>query len=118
MVLGNSGGGQYFGERRCSTDRPFGDSDDAEELRACWRSIATDFLDFVKKSPAASVQIMGELAERIRQTNAPVPSQVSRNVLEEAEERSRWASAWPIALAAFGGLAVHLHASAASWRCG
>ena len=62
-----------------------------------------DFRAFVKAQPEAALSIMGELAQRIRATNDLFASQVSRDVLEEAEENLSLGQRVADAVAAFGG---------------
>ena len=54
-------------------------------------------------SPAAALRIIGEMSERLRQTNELMSRQVSRNVLEEAEERLTFGQRIADKVASFGG---------------
>jgi CRP/FNR family cyclic AMP-dependent transcriptional regulator len=103
VTLATLAPGQYFGELSLFDGSPR--SATATALKACSLLALDrdDFLDFVKKSPEGSVQIMGELAERIRQTNALFSSQVSKNVLEEAEDQATIGQRVADRVAAFGG---------------
>jgi CRP/FNR family cyclic AMP-dependent transcriptional regulator len=62
-----------------------------------------DFRAFVSSRPAAALKIMGELAQRIRATNDLFASQVSRDVLEEADENLTLGQRVADTVAAFGG---------------
>jgi len=62
-----------------------------------------DFRSFLKAKPEAVLKIMGELAERIRATNDLFASQVSRDVLEDEEEKLTIGQRIADAVAAFGG---------------
>ena len=61
------------------------------------------FFSFVRGKPDAAAKILTEMAERLRQTNALFSQQVSRDVLEEAEERLTFGQRVADAVAAFGG---------------
>jgi uncharacterized membrane protein len=95
--------GQYFGELSLFDGSPRSATATTTKDCVLLALDRDDFLDFVKKSPVASVQIMGELAERIRQTNALFSSQVSRNVLEEAEDKLTLGQRVADRVASFGG---------------
>jgi CRP/FNR family cyclic AMP-dependent transcriptional regulator len=62
-----------------------------------------DFRSFLKAKPEAVLKIMGELAERIRATNDLFASQVSRDVLEDEEEKLTLGQRIADTVAAFGG---------------
>jgi CRP/FNR family cyclic AMP-dependent transcriptional regulator len=62
-----------------------------------------EFHTFLMAHPSATLTIMGELAERIRATNDLFSSQVSRDVLEEADEKLTFGQRIADAVAAFGG---------------
>jgi uncharacterized membrane protein len=62
-----------------------------------------DFRAFVKSRPDAALAIMGELAQRIRSTNDLFASQVSRDVLEEAQEHLSLGQRVADTVASFGG---------------
>ena len=62
-----------------------------------------DLVDFVNKNPAAALRIIAEMSERLRQTNELMSRQVSRNVLEEEEERLTVGQRVADRVAAFGG---------------
>lgn len=62
-----------------------------------------DFTAFLTSKPSAGIKIMSELAQRIRATNDLFANQVSRDVLEEAEEGLTIGQRVADAVAAFGG---------------
>lgn len=61
------------------------------------------FFSFVRGKPDAATKILGEMAERLRQTNALFSQQVSRDVLEEEEERLTFGQRIADTVATFGG---------------
>jgi uncharacterized membrane protein len=62
-----------------------------------------DFQAFIEKTPKAATAIMAEMASRMRQTNELMAKQVSRNVLEEADERLTLGQRVADVVASFGG---------------
>src|ERR687885_340955 len=60
-------------------------------------------VEFVNSSPSAALRIIGEMSERLRQTNELMSRQVSRNVLLEAEERLTFGQRVADRVAKFGG---------------
>jgi CRP/FNR family cyclic AMP-dependent transcriptional regulator len=62
-----------------------------------------DLVEFVHKNPAASLRIIEEMGDRLRQTNELMSRQVSRNVLEEQEETLTFGQRIADRVAAFGG---------------
>ncbi len=62
-----------------------------------------EFTQYLKTRPEAGIKIMSELAQRIRATNELFANQVSRDVLEEAEENLSIGQRIADAVAAFGG---------------
>ena len=95
--------GEYFGELSLFDGEPR--SATARAARDC-RLLALDHDDFVaftSKRPDAALKIMRELARCLRQTNAAFSSQVSRNVLQEAEDQLTFGQRVADRVAAFGG---------------
>jgi CRP/FNR family transcriptional regulator, cyclic AMP receptor protein len=95
--------GQYFGELSLLDGEPR--SATATAVKAC-KLVALDredFVEFLTKDPDAALLILAETADRMRQTNALFSRQVSRNVLEEAEERVTFGQYIADRVASFGG---------------
>ncbi|HET9956900.1 MAG TPA: DUF1003 domain-containing protein [Polyangiaceae bacterium] len=95
--------GQYFGELSLFDGEPR--SAAATASRAC-KLLALDredFVEFTTNHPEATLQIAGELAARLRQMNAAFSGQVTRNVLEEQEEKLTLGERVADRVAAFGG---------------
>jgi uncharacterized membrane protein len=62
-----------------------------------------DFIEFVRKRPEAALSIMHEVGERMRATNELMTRTVSRNVVEEEEEKLTLGERVADVVAAFGG---------------
>jgi CRP/FNR family cyclic AMP-dependent transcriptional regulator len=101
--LANLVPGQYFGELSLFDGEPR--SATARAARACLLLALDrkDFTEFTSKHPQATVAVMGELAQRLRQTNAAFSSQVSRNVLQEVEDKLTLGQRVADRVASFGG---------------
>lgn len=101
--LANLVPGQYFGELSLFDGEPR--SATARAARACSLLALNrqDFTEFTSKHPQATVAVMAELAQRLRQTNAAFSSQVSRNVLQEVEDQLTFGQRVADRVASFGG---------------
>ena len=106
VVLAHLFAGQYFGELSVFDGAPRSATATATRPSRFVRLDRDDLVDFVNKNPAAALRIISEMSERLRQTNELMGRQVSRNVLEEAEDRltlgqrvadrvARVAGSWP-----------------------
>jgi uncharacterized membrane protein len=103
VVLASLFPGQYFGELSLFDGSPR--SATATAVKSCKlvRLDREDLVDFVNKNPSAALRIIAEMGERLRQTNELMSRQVSRNVLEEAEEASTFGQRIADRVAKFGG---------------
>jgi uncharacterized membrane protein len=95
--------GQYFGELSLFDGAPRSATAMAIKRSRLIRLDRDDLVDFVNKNPAAALRIIAEMSERLRQTNELMSRQVSRNVLEEAEERLTFGQRIADKVAKFGG---------------
>lgn len=95
--------GQYFGELSLFDGAPRSATATAVQPSRLIRLDREDLVDFVNKNPAASLRIIAEMSERLRQTNELMSRQVSRNVLEEAEDKLTIGQRVADRVAAFGG---------------
>jgi uncharacterized membrane protein len=95
--------GQYFGELSVFDGAPRSATATATRPSRLVRLDRDDLVDFVNKNPAAALRIIAEMSERLRQTNELMSRQVSRNVLEEEEERLTIGQRVADRVAAFGG---------------
>jgi uncharacterized membrane protein len=92
VVLKTLTTGEYFGELSLFDDKPRSASavavEDGTELIELRRD---DFTDHLSRSKAATLAILGELAERLRETNAMISQRAARDVVKEIEENLGWA---------------------------
>jgi CRP/FNR family transcriptional regulator, cyclic AMP receptor protein len=95
--------GQYFGELSLFDGAPRSATATAIKRSRLIRLDRDDLVDFVNKNPAAALRIIAEMSERLRQTNELMSRQVSRNVLEEAEESLTFGQRIADKVASFGG---------------
>ncbi|HXH37547.1 MAG TPA: DUF1003 domain-containing protein [Thermoanaerobaculia bacterium] len=103
VVLATLFNGQYFGELSLFDGAPRSATARAVKQTHVIRLDRDDLVDFVHKNPAAALRIIEEMGERLRQTNELMSRQVSRNVLEEQEERLTFGQRIADRVAAFGG---------------
>ena len=103
VVLSTLFNGQYFGELSLFDGAPRSATATAIKESHLIRLDRADMVDFVDKNPAAALRIIAEMSERMRQTNELMSRQVSRNVLEEAEEQLTFGQRVADRVAAFGG---------------
>jgi len=103
VLLANLFPGQYFGELSLFDGAPRSATATAMKPSRLIRLDRDDLVDFVNKNPAAALRIISEMSERLRQTNELMSRQVSRNVLEEEEEKLTFGQRIADRVAAFGG---------------
>src|SRR5205807_4741389 len=95
--------GQYFGELSLFDGAPRSATAMAIKRSQLIRLDRAELVDFVNKNPSAALRIIAEMGERLRQTNELMSRQVSRNVLEEAEEALTFGQRVADRVAKFGG---------------
>jgi len=95
--------GQIFGELSLFDGSPRSATATATKDSKLLTLERDDFTAFLKSKPEAGIKIMSELAQRIRATNDLFTSQVSRDVLEEAEDNITIGQRVADAVASFGG---------------
>src|SRR5262245_25254307 len=103
VILASLFTGQYFGELSLFDGSPRSATATAAKRSGLFRLDRDDLVDFVNKNPAAALRIIAEMSERLRQTNELMSRQVSRNVLEEAEDALTLGQRVADRVAAFGG---------------
>src|SRR5258708_23697067 len=103
VILPTLFNGQYFGELSLFDGAPRSATATAVKPTHVIRLDRDDLVDFVHKNPAAALRIIEEMGDRLRQTNELMSRQVSRNVLEEQEERLTFGQRIADRVAAFGG---------------
>lgn len=103
VVLATLFTGQYFGELSLFDGSPRSATATASKRSRLIRLDREDLVDFVNKNPDAALRIIAEMSERLRQTNELMSRQVSRNVLDEAEEAMTLGQRVADKVASFGG---------------
>ena len=103
VVLASLFTGQYFGELSLFDGSPRSATATASKPSRLIRLDREDLVDFVNKNPNAALRIIAEMSERLRQTNELMSRQVSRNVLDEAEEQMTFGQRVADRVASFGG---------------
>ena len=103
FVLATLFPGKYFGELSLFDGAPRSATATAIKRSRLIRLDRDELVEFVNSTPAAALRIIGEMSERLRQTNELMSRQVSRNVLEEAEERLTFGQRIADKVASFGG---------------
>ncbi len=103
VVLATLFPGQYFGELSLFDGAPRSATAKAIKPSRLIRLDREDLVDFVNRNPSAAMRIIAEMSDRLRQTNELMSRQVSRNVLEEAEEALTFGQRIADKVAAFGG---------------
>jgi uncharacterized membrane protein len=94
---------QYFGELSLLDGAPRSATAIAARESSLLALDRDDFVDFVKRRPEAALSIMHEVGERMRATNELMTRTVSRNVLEEEEQKLSLGARVADAVASFGG---------------
>lgn len=103
VILDSLCHGQYFGELSLFDGAPRSATATATTQTHVIRLDRDDLVDFVHKNPAASLRIIEEMGDRLRQNNEFLSRQVSRNVLEEHEESLTFGQRIADRVASFGG---------------
>ena len=103
VVLATLFPGQYFGELSLMDGAPRSATAAAAKASTLLALDRDDFKEFIKKDPDAALLIMAEMGERMRQTNELMTRQVSKNVVEEVEEKATLGQRVADRVAAFGG---------------
>ena len=94
---------QFFGELALLDGAPRSASAIASRETQLLALERDDFVEFIKNRPAAALAIMHEVGERMRATNELMTRTVTRNVLEEEDQKLTWGERIADAVAAFGG---------------
>jgi uncharacterized membrane protein len=103
VVLASLFTGQFFGEMSLLDGAPRSATAIAIKPTTLLSLDHDDFVEFIMKNPKAALSIMAELGERMRHTNEIMSRQVSRNVIEEEEERLTFGQRIADHIAKFGG---------------
>jgi uncharacterized membrane protein len=95
--------GQYFGELSLLDGAPRSATARATRETQMLALERDDFVAFVRTRPDVALSVMHEVGERMRATNELMTLTVSRNVLEEEEERLSFGDRVADKVASFGG---------------
>ena len=94
---------QYFGELSLLDGAPRSATATAARETSLLALDRDDFIEFVKRRPEAALSIMHEVGERMRATNELMTRTVSRNVVEDEEEKLTLGQKVADVVASFGG---------------
>jgi len=94
---------QYFGELSLLDGAPRSATAVANRDTHLLALERDDFVEFIKKRPDAALSIMHEVGERMRATNELMTRTVTRNVLEEEDQKLTMGERVADMVAAFGG---------------
>jgi uncharacterized membrane protein len=94
---------QYFGELSLLDGAPRSATAVANRDTHLFALERDDFVAFIKKRPDAALSIMHEVGERMRATNELMTRTVTRNVLEEEDQKLTMGERVADMVAAFGG---------------
>jgi len=94
---------QYFGELSLLDGAPRSATAVASRDSHLFALERDDFVEFIKRRPDAALSIMHEVGERIRATNELMTRTVTRNVLEEEDQKLTMGERVADMVAAFGG---------------
>jgi len=111
IVIAELAGGDFFGEMSIvDGDNRSANAEVVEDARLAVLS-RDDFLRFVNKNPAVTMELLNAAFSRLRMTDKLLQERVSRNVNEEEEKRLTLADRAADHLAEFGGSWTFIGAS-------
>jgi uncharacterized membrane protein len=90
VILKDLHTGEYFGELSLFDDKPRSASVEASVETVLLELTRDDFADHLSKSKSATMAILSELAERLRETNAMLSQRAAKDVVKELEENLTW----------------------------
>lgn len=91
VILKDLHTGEYFGELSLFDDKPRSATVEAiEDDTALVELKRDDFTDHLSKSKPATLAILSELAERLRETNAMLSQRAAKDAVKEIEENLTW----------------------------
>ncbi len=103
VVIKDARAGEYFGEISLFDDKPRSASVDTlldTELLELTREV---FEEYLASSPRASLSILSEMAERIRETNSLLSQRAAKDALKEIEANLSWGERLADRVAALNG---------------
>jgi CRP/FNR family transcriptional regulator, cyclic AMP receptor protein len=90
VVLKDARTGEYFGELSLFDDKPRSASVVATVDTTLLELTRTEFGEHLSRSKTATLTILSEMAERLRETNAMLSQRAATNVVKEIEENLTW----------------------------
>ena len=103
VVLDVLGPGKFLGELSMLSEETRSASAISEEEVVTLELSRHDFLDFLRRRPDAAVDVLTELGDRLKHTDALLRTRVSRNPNEAMEERLSTGQRLADLIAAFSG---------------
>ena len=90
VVLKDVRTGEYFGELSLFDDKPRSASVHALVDTVLLELTREDFAEHLARSKTAAIKILGEMAARLRETNAMLSQRAATNAVKEIEENLTW----------------------------
>lgn len=90
VVIKDLRSGEYFGELSLFDDKPRSASVQTLTDTVLLELTREEFGEHLAKSKTAALTILGEMAERLRQTNAMLSQRATKDAIKEIEENLTW----------------------------
>jgi uncharacterized membrane protein len=90
VVIKDLRSGEYFGELSLFDDKPRSASVQSLVDTVLLELTREEFAEHLGKSKSAALTILGEMAERLRQTNSMLSQRATKDALKEIEENLTW----------------------------
>jgi len=103
VILRELRSGQYFGELSLFDGKPRSASAEATTKTELFELRRDDFADYLSRSKPATMAILSELAERLRETNNLLSQRAAKHVIKEIEENLTWGQRMADKVAAMNG---------------
>jgi uncharacterized membrane protein len=103
VVLATLHTGRYFGEMSLLDGQPRSAAARATKPTTLLRLERQDLVDLIRRRPDASIRILAELGERLRQTNEMLSQRVSKNVNEVSAQQQSFGDRLADRIAEIGG---------------
>ena len=103
VVLKDARTGEYFGELSLFDDKPRSASVTATVDTVLLELTRDEFGEHLSRSKTAALAILGEMAERLRETNALLSQRATKNAVQQIEENLTWGQRLADKVAALNG---------------
>jgi uncharacterized membrane protein len=90
VVLKEMRAGEHFGELALFDSQPRSASAEAVESTVLLELSRDDFINSLARSPSAVLSVLGEMARRLRDTNALLSQRAAKDAIREVEESLSW----------------------------